>query len=136
MHHLLILVVLMMTFRSRWKIGLLAVVLAGAGANAGEADVLDVHATLTGQNTYRFDVSVAHADEGWAHYANAFEILDLEGNVLGVRKLAHPHVDEQPFTRSLGSGVIPDNVEVVIVRAVDSVHGTGGKEQEVQLPEN
>ena len=45
--------------------------------------------------------------------------------MLGTRTLAHPHVDEQPFTRTLNHVEIPEEIDVVYVRAVDSVHGDG-----------
>jgi hypothetical protein len=54
--------------------------------------------------------------------------------VLGTRNLAHPHVDEQPFTRSATGVVIPEDVRSVTVRANDSVHGYGGAEILVELP--
>ncbi len=107
---------------------------AGAGANAGEADVIAVKATLTSAGAFRFDVTIAHADTGWEHYANAFEILDVNGNVLGTRILVHPHVDEQPFTRSLSGVVIAGGITKVTVRARDSVHEYGGREMVVTLP--
>jgi hypothetical protein len=53
---------------------------------------------------------------------------------LGTRVLYHPHVDEQPFTRSLGGVRIPAEVTSVILRAHDSVHGAGGREVVVELP--
>lgn len=100
---------------------------------AGEADVLAVEADCDSESVCRFAVTVQHADEGWDHYANRWEVLDSEGSVLGVRELAHPHVNEQPFTRSLGGVRIPAGVTEVVVRARDSVHGYGGKEQAVIL---
>jgi len=54
--------------------------------------------------------------------------VDAEGLVLGVRTLLHPHIDEQPFTRSLSRVVIPEGLLRVTIRANDSVHGTGGRE--------
>lgn len=97
-------------------------------AQAGEADIVGVSISQTAQDTYRFDVSVSHADTGWDHYANGYEILDLEGNVLATRILMHPHVNEQPFTRSLSGVQIPQDLTSLRVRATDSVHGTGGQE--------
>lgn len=122
-----------MTFLSRNKflsvllasVGLVGVVV---GAQAGEADIVGVSISQTAQGIYRFDVSVSHADTGWDHYANGYEILDLEGNVLGTRVLLHPHVNERPFTRSLSGVQIPQNMMSLRVRAMDSVHGTGGQE--------
>ncbi|MGI9351076.1 MAG: hypothetical protein ACR2O3_05895 [Rhizobiaceae bacterium] len=101
-------------------------------ANAGEADVVGVDVSGSGKN-YRFSVTVEHADSGWDHYADAWEVVGEDGTVYGKRILAHPHVDEQPFTRS-GSATIPDGINQVIVRAHDSVHGYGGKELKVDLP--
>ena len=106
--------------------------LVHTGAQAGEADVVKVDVRKTGE-TYRFSVAVRHADTGWDHYANAFEIVAPDGAVLATRVLAHPHVNEQPFTRSLGNVAIPDGVQSVTVRAVDSVHERGGADIVVGL---
>jgi hypothetical protein len=57
-----------------------------------------------------------------------------DGEVMAVRELAHPHVNEQPFTRSLGAVAIPDDVGSVTIRARDSVHGYGGREITIELP--
>lgn len=122
-----------MTFRSRIALTLCLTFLGAGAPLAGEADVVAAIATLTGENTYRFDVSVSHADIGWEHYANAFEIFDLEDNLLGTRVLMHPHVGERPFTRSL-SIVIPEGVTSVRIRALDSKHETGGKDLVLELP--
>lgn len=45
-------------------------------------------------------VTLSHPDTGWDHYANFWHVLDDKGNVLAERELVHPHVHEQPFTRS------------------------------------
>ncbi len=55
-------------------------------------------------------VTLAHPDTGWDHYADGWRIEDENGNVLGTRVLAHPHVAEQPFTRSLTISDLPDQV--------------------------
>lgn len=103
-------------------------------ATSGEADVVNVVVRDRADGTYLFDVTVKHADEGWEHYANAFEIVDAAGTVLARRVLAHPHVDEQPFTRSLSRVEVPAGLTEVTVRAVDSVHGIGGATMVVALP--
>ncbi len=113
----------------------LPTLLVAATINAGEADVTAVDVTRSSEGTYRFDVTVQHADEGWKHYADGWEVLAPDGTVLGVRTLYHPHVDEQPFTRSLSGVTIPPNVSRVTVRAHDLVHGTGGEEMAVELPQ-
>lgn len=114
---------------------LLALIFASAISSnvfAGEADVVDVKVSGSG-GEYSFSVTVEHADEGWDHYADGWEVVGEDGTVYGRRVLAHPHVNEQPFTRS-GRISIPVGVKTVIVRANDSVHGLGGKEIIVPLP--
>ncbi|MEN8262554.1 MAG: hypothetical protein ABFR82_03755 [Nitrospirota bacterium] len=61
-------------------------------------------------------------------------MLDPEGNVLGTRTLYHPHVNEQPFTRSLSGVKIPADVTTVTIRAHDSIHKYEGKTKSVDLP--
>ncbi|MBO6827561.1 MAG: hypothetical protein JJ879_15265 [Sneathiella sp.] len=99
---------------------------------AGEADVLDVKISKSSTDMYRVSVTVKHADEGWDHYADKWDVLDEAGNILGTRVLMHPHVDEQPFTRSLTLS-IPMNVKNVTIRAHDKVHGYGGSEFTVKV---
>lgn len=111
-----------------------ALAIAGAGsAIAGEADVVDVKATQASDGTWRFDVAVLHADDGWDHFANKWTVFAPDGTMLGERILAHPHDNEQPFTRSQSGIVIPDSIKQVIVRAHDSVHEWGGKEMTVEV---
>ncbi len=103
-------------------------------AQAGEADVVGVDINRQGDGAYRFDVTVRHDDEGWDHYADKWVVEDGSGTVLGERVLLHPHVNEQPFTRSLSGVDIPNSVDTVIVRAHDSVHEWGGAEVQVDVP--
>lgn len=114
----------------------LAVCLAAMASTtqAGEADVLDVAVEAGAGGLYRFEVTVRHADEGWDHYADRWEVLTPDGEVLATRVLHHPHENEQPFTRSLGGVEVPDGLSRVVVRARDSVHGFGGQERTVDLP--
>ena len=104
-----------------------------APASAGEADVIAVEVEALGGNKFRFDVTVEHEDDGWDHYANGWQVLTLDGEVLGTRELAHPHVEEMPFTRSKVISV-PAGITTVTVRARDLVHGFGGQEMTVTLP--
>ncbi|WP_325894424.1 hypothetical protein [Grimontia sp. NTOU-MAR1] len=99
---------------------------------AGKADVVNATATKSGES-YRFSATVAHADKGWDHYADAWRVVTAEGEVLGTRVLHHPHVNEQPFTRSLSGVMIPDDIAEVNVEAHDSLHGWGGKQFKVTL---
>ena len=116
-------------------VALLLFLLPGAGSvSAGEAIVEQVRVERTAGGTYTFHVTVRHADTGWDHYANAWTVHAPDGTLLGERVLYHPHVDEQPFTRSLSGISIPSGVTRVIVRARDSQHGEGGRNFEVDLP--
>ena len=62
---------------------------------AGEADVLDVEVSCDSNSVCRFDVTVKHDDAGWSHYANRWDVVGPDGEVLGSRELLHPHDDEQ-----------------------------------------
>ncbi len=101
---------------------------------AGKADVLEVKVFCPIPQSCTFNVTVQHADTGWKHYANQWDILTPEGKLLATRVLYHPHVDEQPFTRSLSGVSIPSDVRKVVVRAKDLKHGWGGREMVVELP--
>lgn len=113
----------------------LGILASGGGgiAFASEADVLDVDVSCKNGRLCSFDVTARHDDERWKHYANRGDVLGPDGEVLAIRVLAHPHDNEQPFTRSLSNVRIPDGVSEVVVRAHDSVHEYGGKELVVQL---
>ena len=111
---------------------LLSLLLFGTVSVAGEADVVKVNYNKTG-NTYRFDVTVLHADAGWDHYANKWDVVTDGGEILATRTLYHPHENEQPFTRSISGVTISENIKKVILRAHDSVHGYGGKTVTVEL---
>ena len=125
----------------RWKsprkniVTLFAVMLIiSTAAYAGEADVVEVEVKRTAKHIYFFKVTVRHADEGWDHYANKWDVVAPDGSVLGTRTLYHPHVDEQPFTRSLSDVKIPESITAVTVRAHDLVHEYGGKTVKVMVP--
>ncbi|MEJ2154066.1 MAG: hypothetical protein P8X96_01920 [Desulfobacteraceae bacterium] len=101
---------------------------------AGEADVIEVRVRKGTSDSYTFHVTVQHKDTGWDHYADKWEIVGPGGVVLGTRVLMHPHVEEQPFARSLSGVKIPTNIKSVTVRAHDKVHGWGGKTKTAHLP--
>ena len=103
-------------------------------AVAGEADVEKVRIAKERAGTYRFDVTVKHADAGWKHYADKWDVVAPGGDILGTRVLLHPHEHEQPFTRSLSGVRIPRGVARVTVRAHDKVHGYGGEVVTVEVP--
>ncbi len=111
---------------------LIALLLTSPALWAGEADVVDVRVECP--NDCTFNVTVRHADTGWDHYANQWEILTPDRKLIAKRVLYHPHVNEQPFTRSLSGVKIPPGIDRVIVRARDKVHLYGGREMTVDLP--
>lgn len=108
--------------------------LTASAAWADEADVIEVDIKQTGGEIYYFKVTVRHADEGWDHFADKWDVVAPDGKVLGTRTLYHPHVDEQPFTRSLSDVKIPAGITEVTVRAHDSVHEYGGKTVTEKIP--
>ncbi len=77
---------------------------------------------------------------GWEDYADGWDVVTPDGTVLKpdpdspfTRLLLHPHVDEQPFTRSQTGIVVPPGIESVSVRAHDLVDVYGGREVLVVL---
>ncbi len=88
-----------------------------------DPSVIEKVAASQSGDTWRFDVTIRHPDTGWDHYADGWRVLDMDGNELGMRVLHHPHVDEQPFTRSLGGVVIPAGTTQVQIQARDNVGG-------------
>jgi hypothetical protein len=91
-------------------------------------------------STWTFHVTVQHPDTGWEDYADGWDVLTPDGLIIRpdpdspfTRLLLHPHVDEQPFTRSQRGIVIPPAVTQVRVRAHDLVGGYGGGEVIIDL---
>ncbi|NNU79164.1 hypothetical protein HMH01_01820 [Halovulum dunhuangense] len=103
----------------RW---LVPVLMFPAVAFADVPQILAVEAR-EGRFGWRFDVTVEHADTGWEHYVDGWTVHLPDGTMLGARDLLHPHVAEQPFTRSLFDVVIPEGTTEVILRANDNLHG-------------
>lgn len=102
----------------------LAASLVCSAATAGDVEIVSAKAGYQGPGLFRFEVTLKHADTGWDHYANRWRVLSTDGKtVYGTRKLLHPHVHEQPFTRALSNVRIPDGVTEVLISAQDSLHG-------------
>ncbi len=72
---------------------------------------------------WSFSVTLSHGDTGWDDYADGWRVVDEGGTVLGYRELLHPHVNEQPFTRSLSGVQVPEGVTRVFVEARTNVTG-------------
>lgn len=101
-------------------------------ALADDPRVLDVQVEKVGM-VVNIHVTISHPDEGWEHFADGWEVLDADGNRLGFRELLHPHVEEQPFTRSLSGIVIPDGTRVIFIRPHCSEHGWAENTMRVEL---
>ena len=88
------------------------------------ANVLSVQ--ITGNpGAYQFAVEIASPDTGCEQYADWWEVISQDGQLLYRRILLHSHVDEQPFTRSGGPVDIAVD-EVVYIRAHMNTVGYGG----------
>jgi hypothetical protein len=108
------------------KIGVLATVLTGlAGTAVADSAVVQGVVAKKSAASWSFSVTLHHSDTGWEHYADGWGVYLEDGTELGYRQLLHPHVDEQPFTRSLGGVRIPAGVKRVVIVPHDLVHGNG-----------
>ena len=107
--------------------------ISSANVIASEADVIDAEVKQEDDGSYTINVTVQHADEGWNHYADHWLILDKDEQVIAARKLMHPHVKEQPFTRNLSYIEIADDVTEVTIRAHCSVDNYSGKEMTLKI---
>ena len=114
-------------------LALFAVITLAGSARADDPVIVDVAVENAGR-VWTIDVTLAHPDSGWDHYADGWEVLDAAGNRLGFRKLLHPHVAEQPFTRSLGGVVIGDETRAIFIRPHCSRDGWADKALRVELP--
>ncbi len=113
--------------------GLVAFVLLFV-TSVGAGDVEIVMAVLSKQgDKWVCETTLRHDDRGWDHYADAWRVATSTGKILGTRTLYHPHVDEQPFTRSLRDITIPADAKIVFIEAHDKIHGWSSKRVKVDL---
>lgn len=96
--------------------------LAAGPLAADPAMIKRIEASGSG-GIWRFSVTLAHGDTGWEDYADGWRVELEDGSVLATRTLAHPHVNEQPFTRTQSGIRIPECVARVFVRASTNTDG-------------
>ncbi|MGD8926030.1 MAG: hypothetical protein PVG20_04235 [Thioalkalispiraceae bacterium] len=87
-------------------------------------------------NRWTFHVTLKHDDTGWQHYADGWRIVDDKGKELGFRKLWHPHVEEQPFTRTLANVLVPKDKNIIYIEAHDKVHGWSKQRVRINMKED
>lgn len=75
--------------------------------------------------TYTFSVTVSSPDTGCDQYADWWEVLTTDGELIYRRILTHSHVNEQPFTRGGGPVELQETTQA-IVRAHMNNAGYGG----------
>jgi hypothetical protein len=105
---------------------LAAGILSTNGLNTVYADDVKILAAEfhnSGGSRWSVNVTLKHGDTGWDHYADNWRVVDGEGNIAGERVLYHPHVNEQPFTRSLSGVKLLESITTVYIEAHDKVHG-------------
>ena len=73
--------------------------------------------------TWTVSVTISHGDTGWDDYADGWRVETPDGTILGTRILHHPHVEEQPFTRSLSGVEIGGEVTDIVIRTRTNVTG-------------
>jgi len=105
-------------------------------ALANEVEVVNVKATQASDKTWSFAVTLKHADEGWDHYANEWQVIAPDDKILATRTLYHPHVNEQPFTRGTQGVKISGDIKTVRIIAKDTVHGLSKNAVELELASN
>ena len=105
--------------------GVAAVGLIGLSASSATADPAKVEGATAKRvgDSWSFSVTLSHGDTGWDDYADGWRVVSPDGTVLGLRELLHPHVNEQPFTRSLSGVSIPVGTTTVFIEARTNVEG-------------
>lgn len=97
-------------------------------------DVLDATATQGADGTWTFAVTLSSPYDTPEQYADAWRVVDPDGNELGLRFLTHDHASEQPFTRSHSGIEIPEGVTTVTIQGRDQANGWGGDFLDFELP--
>jgi hypothetical protein len=106
---------------------------SGEAAEAEFPDVIAAEALRGQGNSLSIEATISSPYDSPERYADAFRVLDTDGDELGVRELAHDHATEQPFSRSL-DGIEIANAAAVTIQARDSENGWGGATVSIDIP--
>lgn len=87
------------------------------------AEIISV-STSGKEDEYTFSVGIKSPDTGCTQYADWWEVISEDQQLVYRRILAHSHVSEQPFTRSGGPVAIKKD-QIVYVRAHMNTSGYG-----------
>ena len=96
-------------------------------------DVIGATAERAADGSWTFSATLSSPYDSPERYADAWRVLGPDGEVYGIRELAHDHANEQPFTRRQSGIVIPEGVTIVTVEGRDQISGWGGAVVEVEL---
>ena len=115
------------------KIGLfISAFIFSLPVSANDVEIIKVVLTKRA-GTWQADVTLKHEDTGWKHYADGWRLVDSNGDEIGKRTLYHPHVNEQPFTRSLTGFYLAKEMKTIFVEAHDLKHGWSADKVEIDL---
>ncbi len=107
-------------------------IVAAGSALADDATIEAATAKKSG-DSWTFSVTLRHGDTGWNDYADGWRVVLQDGTEVGMRVLYHPHVEEQPFTRSQSGIKIPDGTDTVYVEARTNTDGWGNARFAVEV---
>lgn len=103
--------------------------------SAGDLCASVIGAEMSRQgDTWTFALTVLSDDISAREYADQWELRTPAGDVIATRVLAHAHIDEQPFTRSLSGVEIPTGTTTLIGVARHGVGGYCGDVFQIVLP--
>ena len=115
------------------KSSIAAIFIFSAGfAMADPAEIVSAKISNSG-GSYSVSVTLKHGDTGWDDYADGWRVELEDGQILGTRVLHHPHVNEQPFTRSLSGVSVPESTTKVFIRSRTNKTGWGTKRLSLTL---
>lgn len=121
--------------RSRYSTLFFLLVITWIPVSANEVRIVAAQFNHLHNDQWTISVTLKHQDSGWDHYADSWRVVDRTEAVLGTRVLHHPHINEQPFTRSLTNVAIPTPTQLLFIEARDNVHGWSKNRLQVDLRE-